>query len=117
MRVDRKAWWTVGWSVFSAGLLFWCGLSLTECAYPFAVVLAGYSIHAARRALSLRAVARWATAGEWAATDPRDRVWPWQPLHLKGTSRVEYAFARHVDGMLLTVAAVTAAGECGPLAD
>ncbi|GAB2617110.1 hypothetical protein Aab01nite_30250 [Paractinoplanes abujensis] len=105
MRIDTRAWWIAGlWAlptvfcVVSAfrfrefagcGVLLALGLGLTTW------VTAG-------RALTLRSLVGWAAAGGWTPIDPGEREWPWSDLHLKGSSRVRFAFTGTVDGLPIT---------------
>jgi hypothetical protein len=61
-----------------------------------------YSISAVFRAVSLRAMSRWAIAMGCFPVDPATLDWPWQNLQLQGNSKVRYAWSGDIEGLPVT---------------
>ncbi|MBM2621564.1 hypothetical protein JIG36_39270 [Actinoplanes sp. LDG1-06] len=105
MRIDTRAWLiALTWAVPTV-LLVAVGVAergFAGCSVVFGLILGWTTAIAVNRALHLRALVRWAAAGHWVPVDPRSRQWPWHDLHLKGSSRVRFAWSGELHGMLIT---------------
>ncbi|MBL7254348.1 hypothetical protein [Paractinoplanes lichenicola] len=102
MRIDTRAWWIAGaWAlptVFAVFVMFRFR-AFAGCGVLLALGLGMTAAIAVGRARTLRSLVLWAAASGWTAIDPRECPWPWSDLHLKGSSRVRFAYAGTVGGL------------------
>ncbi|MCY1145329.1 hypothetical protein OWR29_45635 [Actinoplanes sp. Pm04-4] len=110
MRVDVRHWLKAGWSGAAVVLLVAVGYRYF-CTVALALVLAAYCAHKVRRAMSLRAMARWAAAMGCFPVEPATIEWPWQNLHLQGSSKVTYAWTGDIEGLPVTFGEVRWSGN------
>lgn len=106
MSVEARAWVSVGWTGVVAALLAAGSVSLLDpvagCTFVIALGFLAYSIRSVFRALSLRAMSRWATAMGCLPVGPAALDWPWQNLQLQGNSQVKYAWSGDIEGLPVT---------------
>ncbi|WP_250007070.1 hypothetical protein [Actinoplanes sp. M2I2] len=104
MGVEAKNWLHASWSAPVAALLF---LTRSPCLIALGLIVVAFCAYSVFSALTRRAMSRWATAMGCSAVDPTSHEWPWQSLHLRGTSRVVQAWSGDIEGLPVTFGEVT----------